>query len=137
MVVASTTGRPAVRCISNRAPAKGWTIAANPSAAASPAATIAARERPLASVAAWRVIIIDGSVSPMRLNSPYSKRSPGRPRDMNPAAFIAAENTSPEAPASSVRSRSKNAAPFGSAMTCDCSDIENGRSPAGGAGFST
>ena len=72
---------------------------------------MASRERPLASVAAWRASAIDGSVSPMGLNRRYTNRSPGRLRDVNPAAFIAAENASPDAPASSVRSRSKNAAP--------------------------
>src|SRR3954454_8108522 len=55
---------------------------------------------------------MDGNVSPMVLKTRKSMASPGIDRLTRPAAFIAAENTSPDAPDSKVRSRSKNAAPL-------------------------
>ena len=52
-----------------------------------------------------------GQVSPMALNRPNTKDSPGIVRSGNtPAARSSAEMTGPLAPPSSVRSRSKNAA---------------------------
>ena len=142
VVVASTTGRPAARCYSNSASANGWTIAASPSAAASPAASIASRDCPgrrrrLAGEHHRRQGLADA------VEQPVEEALPGRLRVVNPAACIAAENASPEALASSVRSRSKNAAPFASSWRRTVSGRrralgrttpENGRSPAGGAG---
>src|SRR5690348_5458835 len=52
-----------------------------------------------------------GSVSPIVLNRLNRNRSPGMLRPTRPAVFIAVLNTWPDAPASRVRSRSKNAAP--------------------------
>ena len=111
VVVAITTGRPAARCSSNSAAASGWIISSSCSAATAAAACTASCDLPFAKATAWRANAIDGSVSPMVLNSRNSSASPGMERLTNPAVFIAAENTSPDAPASSVRSRSKKAAP--------------------------
>ena len=91
VVVATTSGRPAARCSAKRCQANGCTFAASVAAAASPAARIAARERPLARAAAWRASNIDGSVSPMALNRPYSNRSPGMPRVVKPESRMASE----------------------------------------------
>src|SRR4029453_4153450 len=79
-----------------------------------------------------------GHVSPIVLNTLKSKRSPGIDRFTSPAVFIAPLNTSPEAPDSSVRSRSKNAAPRcgvgGGRAGEGIGDIvgENGKGPAWG-----
>ena len=61
-----------------------------------------------------------GNVSPMVLNKLNSSFSPGIVRETKPAAFIAELNTSPDAPANSVRSRSKNAAPRDSLDVAEC-----------------
>ena len=76
----------------------------------------------------------------MRLNSPYSKRSPGRPRDVNPAAFIAAENTSPDAPASkrAIEIEERGALRLGHGTMRLVRDIrKTGEAPPGERGFST
>ena len=62
-------------------------------------------------MAAWRARAIDGNVSPIVLNTVYSNFSPGIDRPTNPESRMASEYTDPDAPASSVRSKSKNAAP--------------------------
>ena len=62
-------------------------------------------------MAAWRAKAIDGNVSPIVLNTVYSNFSPGIDRPTNPDSRMASEYTDPDAPASSVRSKSKNAAP--------------------------
>ena len=53
---------------------------------------------PFDSATAWRASAIDGSVSPIVLNTRNSSRSPGIERDTSPAERIASENTSPLAP---------------------------------------
>jgi len=88
---------------------------------------------------------MDGNVSPMVLKTRKSMASPGIDRLTRPAAFIAAENTSPDAPDSKVRSRSKNAAPLPlidatlRLRTCySMRQSQNGRNPAWGKrGLST
>ena len=111
-MVANTSGRPSARCCSNTDWANGCTIATSRSAAPSAAASTDARDLPRANPTACRASAIDGSVSPTVLNSENRKRSPGIVRLTRPAERIASLNTSPLAPRSRVRSRSKNAAPF-------------------------
>jgi hypothetical protein len=68
VVVASTSGRPASRWSSMMARANGCTASASTSAACLPASRTCSWRQPLAKRAAWRVRIIDGRVSPTRLN---------------------------------------------------------------------
>ncbi len=82
------------------------------SAASLAAACTVAWSQPLAILAAWRVSSIAGIVSPITSKTLKSSPSPGIfGAVMTPACRRAVEITGPDAPASNVRSRSKNAAP--------------------------
>ena len=145
--MASTSGRPAARCSANRSLAKGW-IMPRQHLGRLGGRGLDGRPRagPWRAWRAWRARAIDGSVSPTVLKSPVEQALPGQgPADDPGLAQRLGSAPVRWRPASSVRSRSKNAAPSamrrtvlldGTVGSREHGRPKTGKAPVGGTGAS-
>ena len=119
--------------------ANAGTGSASRGAAASAARRTASLDFPRANATPCRVMAIDGSVSPIRLNTSKRSRSPGMLPERSPASCRASDRTGPDAPTRRVRSRSKIAAslmrsPYGADWPTFDVRPTTGEAPLGEAG---